>query len=195
MKFNTIQNCTLSALLLLSAGCITAPLKTTPLTTSLIKQYNLGPTELAALQYYPSDDIELTMQDVASTSGIKGTGVSLESRRVIDYVVVPDMTPGIAVNTSDESLEIAFEEGSSFTFSNTAVLRDGTRKEQSLFSLVPDHVLPAEERGELGPYAYTYRGKEYHSRSGSSVYLLVVESKINEVTKTKHRMQGLKIEK
>ena len=189
MKLNAIRNSTLAGLFLLSAGCVTPKI---PMTASLIQEYDLGPEQLMKLQYYVSDDIVLARGGTDREAGVHEAGVRLVSNRVVDYVVVPYKTPGIAVNASKDRLEIAFEEGSSFSFS-VAKRPTGYRGSEPRYGLVPERVVPLAERGEFGPFVYTYREKEYFSENGASVYLLVAESTIENVKKTKYRMEGLKL--
>jgi hypothetical protein len=190
MKLKAIQNGTLAVLFLLSAGCVTSKI---PMTASLIQDYNLSPEQLKNLQYYVSDDIVLARGGTDREAGVHDAGVRLVSNRVVDYVVVPDKTPGIAVNASKDRLEIAFEEGSSFSFSVTKTPSRHHRRSEPRYGLVPERVVPVAERGEFGPFVYTYREKEYFSKNGASVYLLVAESTIENVKKTKYRMEGLKL--
>jgi hypothetical protein len=189
MKLNAIRNSTLAGLFLLSAGCMTPKI---PMTASLIQEYNLGPEQLMKLQYYVSDDIVLARGGTDREAGIHDAGVRLVSNRVVDYVVVPYKTPGIAVSASEDRLEIAFEEGSSFTFALTEQ-PSGYRRSEPRYGLVPERIVPLAERGEFGPFVYTYRNNEYFSENGASVYLLVAESTIENVKKSKYRMEGLKI--
>jgi hypothetical protein len=190
MKLKAIQNGALAVLFLLSAGCVTSKI---PMTASLIQDYNLSPEQLKNLQYYVSDDIVLARGGTDREAGVHDAGVRLVSNRVVDYVVVPDKTPGIAVNASKDRLEIAFEEGSSFSFSVTKTPSRHRRRSEPRYGLVPERVVPVAERGEFGPFVYSYRGKEYFSKNGGSVYLLVAESTIKNEVKTKYKMEGLKL--
>ncbi|NUQ75839.1 MAG: DNA-directed RNA polymerase [Polyangiaceae bacterium] len=89
-----------------------------PFTHELREQQGLTNEELKNLQWYVSHRITLRRQLESGGRQVTGTHKLLVvSGKTIEEVVIEQHTPGIAVNVTDGSITVSFEQGSSLDFS------------------------------------------------------------------------------
>lgn len=99
------------ALLALS-GCA----RMVPFTHEIRVQNQLEEPDVRQLQYYLSHDITLRREALSNGRNIRGGRLELSSGKLIEEVVIPKHTPGVAVAVASDAITVSFEEGSALTF-------------------------------------------------------------------------------
>ncbi|AUX39867.1 DNA-directed RNA polymerase [Sorangium cellulosum] len=103
----------LAALLLLGCGP-----RLVPFTHELRVQHNLSDRDVKNLQFYVSHRVALRRELESASSQITSSHkLLLVSGKIIEEVIVEDLTPGVAVAARGGALSVSFEPGASLTFS------------------------------------------------------------------------------
>jgi hypothetical protein len=119
------------ALLVLVAGSLSlvgcAPQRVA-FTQGIRTQYDLGSEDLKKLQYYVSSDITL-QRDFRREEGEISQSHKLVKKEggLLEEVVIPAGTPGVATEVGETSLAVSFEPGSSLIFGSPPTDRDPER--------------------------------------------------------------------
>lgn len=158
-------------------GCATK----IPFTHQLRSEYNLGPGELKQLQYYVSGPITLQRELNREEKEVApGHILRLFQDKRIEEILVHEGTQCIAVDSSDNTLEISFEQGQSLTFASSPENRDVWGGKYGLAA-----------KWEDGTGKLTYEGKVYWAVSGSNnVYLLVGAEDLRQFKKESRTLPG-----
>jgi hypothetical protein len=167
------------ALALLAAGC--APQRVA-FTQGIRTQYNLGSDDLKKLQYYVSGDITL-QRDFRREEGEISKSHKLVKKEggLLEEVVIPAGTPGIATEVGETSLAVSFEPGSSLIFGSPPADRDPER----IYRLSAKRW--ADYYGEI-----LYDGKIFYAVEGSGqAYLEVGVESLDAVEKKKKVLPGV----
>jgi len=120
------------ALLVLVAGSLSvagcAPQRVA-FTQGIRTHYGLGSEELKNLQYYASSDITL-QRDFRREEGEISKSHKLVAKEggLLEEVLIPAGTPGVAMEVGETSLAVSFEPGSSLIFGSPPTDRDPDRK-------------------------------------------------------------------
>jgi hypothetical protein len=173
------------ALLLLVAGSLSvagcAPQRVA-FTQGIRSQYNLSGEELKNLQYYVSGDITL-QRDFRREEGEISEGHKLVAKEggLLEEVLIPAGTPGIATEVGETSLSVSFEPGSSLIFGSPPTDRDPERKYRLSAKRWADYY------GEI-----VYDGKTFYAVEGSGQsYLEVGMESLDAVEKKKKVLPGM----
>jgi hypothetical protein len=169
----------LVALVLLTAGC--APQRVA-FTQGIRARYGLGSEELKNLQYYVSSDITL-QRDFRREEGEISKSHKLVRKEggLLEEVVIPAGTPGVATEVGETSLAVSFEPGSSLIFGSPATDRDPER----IYRLSAKRW--ADYYGEI-----LYDGKTFYAVEGSGqAYLEVGVESLDAVEKKKKVLPGM----
>ena len=169
----------LMALALSAAGC--APQRVA-FTQGIRTQYDLESEELKNLQFYVSDDITL-QRDFRREEGEISKSHKLVTKEggLLEEVVIPAGTPGIATEVGDSSLAVSFEPGSSLIFGSPPTDRDPDRKYRLSAKRWTDYY------GEI-----VYDGKTFYAVGGSGrAYLEVGVESLDAVEKKKKVLPGM----
>lgn len=165
-----------SSLLLLGAGCASH----VPFTQSL--RTTAAPTEdeLKHAQFWSSFRLVLE-RDLSSNPAEIAASHEVVSRggKRIERVVLENETPGIAVTVNDDSLEISFEKGTSFTFTPT------NPSPRDSDGYVHNGWYCAKSNGTV-----RYAGNDYKVVSDTAC--LMVKDDLGE--ESDHKLKGLKTE-
>jgi len=167
------------ALTLSVAGC--APQRVA-FTQGIRSHYDLGSEELKNLQYYVSGDITL-QRDFRREEGEISKSHKLVAKEggLVEEVVIPAGTPGIATEVNETSLAVSFEPGSSLMFGSPPTDRDPERKYKLSAKRWTDYY------GEI-----VYDGKNFHAVKGSGqAYLEVGMESLDAVEKKKKVLPGM----
>ena len=167
------------ALTLSGTGC--APQRVA-FTQGIRTQYALGSEELKNLQYYVSADITL-QRDFRREEGEISKGHKLVTKEggLLEEVVIPAGTPGIATEVGETSLAVSFEPGSSLIFGSPPTDRDPERKYRLSAKRWTDYY------GEV-----LYDGKIFYAVEGSNrAYLEVGVESLDAVEKKKKVLPGM----
>jgi hypothetical protein len=167
------------ALALSAAGC--APQRVA-FTQGIRTQYNLGGEELKKLQYYVSGDITL-QRDFRREEGEISKSHKLVAKEggLLEEVLIPAGTPGIAMEVGETSLAVSFEPGSSLIFASPPTDRDPERKYKLSAKRWADYY------GEI-----VYDGKIFYAVEGSGqAYLEVGVESLDAVEKKKKVLPGM----
>jgi hypothetical protein len=73
-------------------------------------------SHLRKLQFYVCPELVIERELTLSETGITSGRLIRKQGRMINQVVIPKWTPGVAVNTSENYLAISFEEGTALAF-------------------------------------------------------------------------------
>jgi len=96
------------------SGCATTRV---PFTHEIRAQYKLTDDEVRNLQFYASDTIKLRRELSATDRQVTGGHrLVLTSGKVIEEVVIPKETPGVAVALSRDTIAVSFDLGSQLEF-------------------------------------------------------------------------------
>lgn len=161
------------------AGC--APQRVA-FTQGIRTQYGLGSGELKDLQYYVSDGITLE-RDFRREEGEISKSHKLVRKEggLVERVVIPAGTPGIATEVGETSVSVSFEPGSSLIFGSPPTDRDPERKYKLSAKRWTDYY------GEI-----LYDGKTFYAVEGSGrAYLEVVLESLDAVEKKKKVLPGM----
>ncbi len=167
------------ALTFSAAGC--APQRVA-FTQGIRSQYALGSEELKKLQYYVSSDITL-QRDFRREEGEISKSHKLVRKEggLLEEVVIPAGTPGIATEVGETSLAVSFEPGSSLIFGSPPTDRDPER----IYRLSAKRW--ADYYGEI-----LYDGKIFYAVEGSGqAYLEVGVESLDAVEKKKKVLPGM----
>jgi len=167
------------ALALSAAGC--APQRVA-FTQGIRTQYDLGGEELKRLQYYVSSDITL-QRDFRREEGEISKSHKLVTKEggLLEEVLIPAGTPGIATEVGETSLAVSFEPGSSLVFGSPLTDRDPERKYRLSAKRWADYY------GEI-----VYDGKIFYAVEGSGqAYLEVGVESLDAVEKKKKVLPGM----
>jgi hypothetical protein len=176
---NVFAGALIIALALSVAGC--APQRVA-FTQGIRTQYALGSEELKNLQYYVSGDITL-QRDFRREEGEISKGHKLVAKEggLLEEVVIPAGTPGIATEIGETSLAVSFEPGSSLIFGSPPTDRDPERKYRLSAKRWTDYY------GEV-----LYDGKIFYAVEGSNrAYLEVGMESLDAVEKKKKVLPGM----
>ena len=132
---------------LLLAGCATSLV---PFTQELRVQHQLTAKDLQNLQFYVSHRVTLRRELSSGGSEITGNHtLLLVSGKTIEEVVIEERTPGIAIQVSDGSMQVSFEQGTSLTFS--AASEPGVITPPPVTFAEPPEPFPGEPSIAQGP--------------------------------------------
>ena len=179
---DAIKTCAFLVLLtgsLSFAGC--APQRVA-FTQGIRTQYDLGSEDLKNLQYYVSGDITL-QRDFRREEGEISKSHKLVTKEggLVEEVVIPAGTPGIATEVGESSLSVSFEPGSSLVFGSPPTDRDPERKYKLSAKQWTDYY------GEI-----VYDGKTFYALEGSGrAYLEVGVESLDAVEKKKKVLPGM----
>jgi len=179
---DAIKTCAFLVLLtgsLSFAGC--APQRVA-FTQGIRTQYDLGSEDLKNLQYYVSGDITL-QRDFRREEGEISKSHKLVTKEggLVEEVVIPAGTPGIATEVGESSLSVSFEPGSSLIFGSPPTDRDPERKYKLSAKQWSDYY------GEI-----VYDGKTFYAVEGSGrAYLEVGVESLDAVEKKKKVLPGM----
>ena len=151
-------------------------------TQGIRSHYDLGSEELKNLQYYVSSDITLR-RDFRREEGEISKSHKLVTKEggLMEEVVIPAGTPGIATEVGETSLGVSFEPGSSLMFGSPPTDRDPERKYKLSAKRWTDYY------GEI-----VYDGKTFHAVEGSGqAYLEVGMESLDAVEKKKKVLPGM----
>lgn len=102
---------------LMLAGCAGYPKgQLIPFSDALVTHYQLADDEVLRLQYYLSRDLELQAVNTLRQHSVKDGHLLAESETLVDRLIIPRGTPGIAIAAADNTLQVSFAEGSQLTF-------------------------------------------------------------------------------
>ena len=173
------------ALLLLVAGSLSvagcAP-RRVAFTQGIRTQYDLRGEELKKLQYYVSDGITL-QRDFRREEGEISKSHKLVTKEggLLEEVLIPAGTPGIATEVGETSLAVSFEPGSSLIFGSPPTDRDPERKYRLSAKRWADYY------GEID-----YDGKIFYAVEGSGqAYLEVGVESLDAVEKKRKVLPGM----
>jgi len=161
------------------AGC--APQRVA-FTQGIRTHYDLGGEELKKLQYYVSSDITL-QRDFRREEGEISKSHKLVTKEggLVEEVLTPTGTPGIATEVGETSLAVSFEPGSSLMFGSPPTDRDPERKYKLSAKRWTDYY------GEI-----VYDGKTFYAVEGSGrAYLEVGLESLDAVEKKKKVLPGM----
>ena len=161
------------------AGC--APQRVA-FTQGIRTHYDLGSEELKNLQYYVSSDVTL-QRDFRREEGEISKSHKLVTKEggLVEEVVIPAGTPGIATEVGETSLSVSFEPGSSLIFGSPPTDRDPERKYKLSAKQWSDYY------GEI-----VYDGKTFYAVEGSGrAYLEVGVESLDAVEKKKKVLPGM----
>ena len=161
------------------AGC--APQRVA-FTQGIRTHYDLGSEDLKNLQYYVSGDITL-QRDFRREEGEISKSHKLVTKEggLVEEVVIPAGTPGIATEVGETSLSVSFEPGSSLIFGSPPTDRDPERKYKLSAKQWSDYY------GEI-----VYDGKTFYAVEGSGrAYLEVGVESLDAVEKKKKVLPGM----
>jgi len=161
------------------AGC--APQRVA-FTQGIRTHYDLGSEDLKNLQYYVSGDITL-QRDFRREEGEISKSHKLVTKEggLVEEVVIPAGTPGIATEVGESSLSVSFEPGSSLVFGSPPTDRDPERKYKLSAKQWTDYY------GEI-----VYDGKTFYALEGSGrAYLEVGVESLDAVEKKKKVLPGM----
>jgi len=179
---DAIKTCAFLVLLtgsLSFAGC--APQRVA-FTQGIRAHYDLGSEDLKNLQYYVSGDITL-QRDFRREEGEISKSHKLVTKEggLVEEVVIPAGTPGIATEVGESSLSVSFEPGSSLVFGSPPTDRDPERKYKLSAKQWTDYY------GEI-----VYDGKTFYALEGSGrAYLEVGVESLDAVEKKKKVLPGM----
>jgi len=179
---DAIKTCAFLVLLtgsLSFAGC--APQRVA-FTQGIRTHYGLGSEDLKNLQYYVSGDITL-QRDFRREEGEISKSHKLVTKEggLVEEVVIPAGTPGIATEVGESSLSVSFEPGSSLVFGSPPTDRDPERKYKLSAKQWTDYY------GEI-----VYDGKTFYALEGSGrAYLEVGVESLDAVEKKKKVLPGM----
>jgi hypothetical protein len=179
---DAIKTCAFLVLLtgsLSFAGC--APQRVA-FTQGIRAHYDLGSEDLKNLQYYVSGDITL-QRDFRREEGEISKSHKLVTKEggLVEEVVIPAGTPGIATEVGETSLSVSFEPGSSLIFGSPPTDRDPERKYKLSAKQWSDYY------GEI-----VYDGKTFYAVEGSGrAYLEVGVESLDAVEKKKKVLPGM----
>jgi hypothetical protein len=151
-------------------------------TQGIRNQYDLGGEELKKLQYYVSGDITL-QRDFRREEGEISKSHTLVTKEggLLEEVLIPAGTPGIATEVGETSLAVSFEPGSSLIFGSPPTDRDPERKYRLSAKRWADYY------GEI-----VYEGKIFYAVEGSGqAYLEVGVESLDAVEKKKKVLPGM----
>jgi hypothetical protein len=180
--FDALKTCALLVLVagsLSLAGC--APQRVA-FTQGIRTQYGLGGEDLKNLQYYVSSDITL-QRDFRREEGeiSKSHKFVTKEGGLLEEVVIPAGTPGVATEVGETSLAVSFEPGSSLIFGSPPTDRDPERKYRLSAKRWADYY------GEI-----VYDGKIFYAVEGSGqAYLEVGVESLDAVEKKKKVLPGM----
>jgi hypothetical protein len=166
-------------LTLSAAGC--APQRVA-FTQGIRTHYDLGGEELKNLQYHVSSNITL-QRDFRREEGEISKSHKLVAKEggLLEEVVIPAGTPGIATEVGETSLAVSFEPGSSLIFGSPPTDRDPERKYKLAAKGWTDYY------GEI-----VYDGKIFYAVEGSDrAYLEVGVESLDAVEKKKKVLPGM----
>jgi hypothetical protein len=173
------------ALLVLVAGSLSiagcAPQRVA-FTQGIRTHYGLGSEELKNLQYYVSSGITL-QRDFRREEGeiSKSHKFVTKEGGLLEEVVIPAGTPGIATEVGETSLAVSFESGSSLIFGSPPTDLDPERKYKLSAKGWTDYY------GEI-----VYDGKIFYAVEGSGrAYLEVGVESLDAVEKKKKVLPGM----
>jgi hypothetical protein len=161
------------------AGC--APQRVA-FTQGIRTHYDLGSEDLKNLQYYVSGDITL-QRDFRREEGEISKSHKLVTKEggLVEEVVIPAGTPGIATEVGESSLSVSFEPGSSLVFGSPPTDRDPERKYKLSAKQWTDYY------GEI-----VYDGKTFYALEGSGrAHLEVGVESLDAVEKKKKVLPGM----
>jgi len=161
------------------AGC--AP-RRVAFTQGIRTHYDLGSGELKNLQYYVSGDITL-QRDFRREEGEISKSHKLVTKEggLVEQVVIPIGTPGIATEVGDTFIAVSFEPGASLMFGSPRTDRDPERKYKLSAKRWTD------DYGEI-----IYDGKTFQAVEGSGrAYLEVGVGFLDAVEKKKKVLPGM----
>jgi hypothetical protein len=182
-----------------------------PFTHEVRTQHALADTDLRQLQFYLSHDITLRREVRTRGREIAGGELKLVSGKLIEEIVIPKRTPGIAVAVDSVALHISFEEGSAFRFS----ILDGEPIAQPLRVLPkgsgfaePPEAFPADAREPNDPFAHlsgnyllagganelSFRGQSWQLVGDShQAHLLIDAESLDEVVERRVTLGGRRL--
>jgi hypothetical protein len=182
LSIDTLKTC---ALLVLAAGSLSfagcAPQRVA-FTQGIRTHYDLGSEELKNLQYYVSGDITL-QRDFRREEGEISKSHKLVTKEggLVEQVVIPIGTPGIATEVGDTYIAVSFEPGASLMFGSPRTDRDPERKYKLSAKRWTD------DYGEI-----IYDGKTFQAVEGSGrAYLEVGVGFLDAVEKKKKVLPGM----
>lgn len=182
-----------------------------PFTQELRDQHHLQTADLKNLQFYNSHTI--TLRHEVERGGREVTGghkLLVIAGKQIEEVEIPAHTPGVVVGADDSTLEVSFDEGTSFKFrlrgpepvSDPVVLRQG-------FATPPDPFpgnSPKEEQPEarrfLGSGNFwltesgqlTFQGRNWDAIGESmNAHLVISTESLDEVEEQKTVLKGRRL--
>ncbi len=175
----TIFTALLLGVCLAMAGCAAQQVA---FTRGIRAQYDLGSEDLKNLQYYVSADITLQREFVREEGEIsRSHKLVTKEWGVVEQVIVPARTPGVATDLGDTYLAVSFEPGMSLVFGSPAADRDPERKYKLLANRWTDAY------GEI-----MYGGKVFYAVDGSrAAYLMVGVESLDAVKKRKTVLPGM----
>ena len=182
LAIDALKTCALLVLVAGSlpfAGC--AP-RRVAFTQGIRTHYDLGSGELKNLQYYTSGDITL-QRDFRREEGEISKSHKLVTKEggLVEQVVIPIGTPGIATEVGDTYIAVSFEPGASLMFGSPRTDRDPERKYKLSAKRWTD------DYGEI-----IYDGKTFQAVEGSGrAYLEVGVGFLDAVEKKKKVLPGM----
>jgi hypothetical protein len=167
--------------LLAAAGCA----QRVPFTHQMRSEYNLGADELGRLQYYVAGQIrlqrEMSVQEVSVTPGHQ---LRILRNKRIEEVVIRPGTPGVAVGSSENSVEVSFEKDGSLTFGSSEPNRALLGGRYGLFA----------EEWRAGEGRVQYAGKTFRLLPESEdIHLLVDLKSLDNCRKDSRTAPGRKL--
>lgn len=161
------------------AGCATQQVA---LTRWIRTQYDLQSEDLKNLQYYASSDITLEREFLREEGQIsKSHKLVTKEWGLVEQVIIPARTPGVATEVGDTYLAVSFEPGASLVFGSPPSDRDPERA----YKLLANRWTPTY--GEID-----YGGKTFYAVERSrEAYLLVVVESLDAVKKSKKVLPGM----
>jgi len=151
-------------------------------TQGIRTQYDLGSEQLKDLQYFVSGDITLQREFHSEEGGVSGNHkLVTKEGGLVEQVIIPAGTPGIATEVGDTSLAVSFEPGASLSFGSPPADRDPERKYKLSARRWTDYY------GEI-----VYEGKVFYAVDGSGqAYLEVGLESLDAVQKKKKVLPGM----
>ncbi len=178
-----------------------------PFTHELRRAHELGPSELARLQFYVSDTITLRREVNEGSRAISSAHrLVLVEGKTVEEVVIPAGTPGVVTQVDEGTLDVSFEPGEHLRF--RARSRRGAS--QGAYALAPsgpnpfpgnpapdplepfhgDYELELSTAGKV-----TYGGREFDVVvQGALARLLVASEELARRTEQKKVVRGMKLD-
>ena len=141
-----------------------------PITQTLIQDYQFDDEALKKIQFYLSDDIILHRELRQGESTIDEGKISIRDGRRVEEIIFKEGTPGVYVfSPGNQKLAISFERsGDLFLIFGPTKSKRGDRRSQGIY-----HLLAKKWEGNYG--VVTYGGNEYSTPSRSAYVTLLVD--------------------